>query len=255
MVAVPRLRGGGEISDNRMDEERGAAGAAGGYACDEQGASHLPHPPLAQAQGAPSPDPKRDVSRFGARNGEVGNTRLRVGEGESARIDWAEVRRVYELRQEPVTRILARFGLKPSELRKVREREDWEDRPAVGVPLRLTAGQVNEVAALGTRLLRNYRAQLGRLDRNVALHEAPSDLDARALAELTRGWGYMRHTIRRGGAAKAAQAADGLTKKNNDAGSDLDAELARRRAELKRRLDELREPSRHGGSGRDHQGS
>lgn len=225
MVAVPRLRGGGEISDNRMDEERGAAGAAGGYACDEQGASHLPHPPHAQAQWGRAP------------------------------IDWAEVRRVYELRQEPVTRILARFGLKPSELRKVREREDWEDRPAVGVPLRLTAGQVNEVAALGTRLLRNYRAQLGRLDRNVALHEAPSDLDARALAELTRGWGYMRHTIRRGGAAKAAQAADGLTKKNNDAGSDLDAELARRRAELKRRLDELREPSRHGGSGRDHQGS
>lgn len=204
-----------------MDEERGAFGAAGGEACAEPGASHTPHP---AAPRPPSPDPKRDVSRFAARDGEVGNTRLRRGEGGLAGIDWAEVRRVYELRQEPVSRILARFGLKTSELRKVREREDWDDRPPVGVPLRLSAGQVNEVAALGTRLLRNYRAQTGRLERHVALSDVPDEGDARTLAELTRGWGFMRQTIRRG-AARAAQTSDGLTKKNNDAGSDVDAEF------------------------------
>lgn len=166
----------------------------------------------------------------------------------SAPVDWAQVRRVYEAGEESVRQILARFGLKPSELRRAREGQGWVNRPPVCVPKPETQ-QPRVLAAIGTRLVNNFRAQLRRLERRVATQDDSAERDARTLAELGRAWIIMKQDKRDKHADARAGREHGLKKKNNDA--ELTDDPAALRAAVEQEVVRLRQAIGSGSEGED----
>lgn len=191
----------------------------------------------ARADPAPSPSPPNTgVPVLGIKDSEVGNTRFRVG-GEIAsaperRIDWREVRRVYELGADSVPAIIERFGLKPYQLRKVREAENWTTRRPAAKPGPLQGHKPVGADALDFRLHRLVAIGTGMLEQKVA-EQGMTEANARTLRELCRAQEIRMRSTRSEKAAKARE------KKNNDAGHDFRDDPAWLRAELTRRLEHL----------------
>ena len=147
-------------------------------------------------------------------------------------IDWAEVRRVYELRVESVPSIQRRFGLTAYQLRRVREREDWTKRPPVIKPGPLQGHKAVGVDALELKLNKLVSIGIEMLQQKVA-DEGMTETNARTLKELCRAQETRMRSTRNEKAAKARE------KKNNDAAPDFRDDPAWLDAEFKRRLDRM----------------
>ena len=154
-------------------------------------------------------------------------------------VDWAEVRRAYELSGEAVASIQRRFALTPRELRKAREGGDWATRAAVAEPGALQGRKpvghdavelkLNRLVVIGTAMLEKRLAEEGLTEAN-----------ARTLVELCRAEELrMRTTRQKTGKTRET--------KNHDADYDFRDDPAWLRAELNRRLDRLFGPEAMGG--------
>ncbi len=154
-------------------------------------------------------------------------------------VDWAELRLDYEAGELTIPKLCEKYGLKTSQLRNAQERGGWVKRPRIGVaPLR--EGKNGPVERLAWRLRRSVVAQLVRLDARRGGGEV--EADARALSELIRGWSFLAMSDRKDRQDKAGH----NNKKNNDAGRHPSLEPDFLRAELKRRLDRLRDGAEPG---------
>src|SRR5687767_15949230 len=99
-------------------------------------APHPPHPAPDLGQGPPSPA----RGEGGVPEPTKGGGALRRGSRRPAKgadVDWVEVRRAYELTDEPVPSIQQRFGVTAYQMRRHREAEQWtlRDSPVVPGPM------------------------------------------------------------------------------------------------------------------------
>jgi hypothetical protein len=149
-------------------------------------------------------------------------------------VDWAEVRRVYELSEETVGAILDRFGLSRYQLEKRRVAEGWTTRPQIarpGMPKR--PGSIGS-QALAYRMNRLFTLGLAMLEKKVD-EEGMTETNARTLTELARAQEITMRSTRNEKAAKARE------KKNTDAGRDFRDDPAWLIAEIERKLGRLAE--------------
>lgn len=154
----------------------------------------------------------------------------------SGTIDWAEVRRVYELGNEPVSAIRARFGLSAYRLASRRVAEGWTARPPVAKPLGLPKVAPAGIDELEFRLHRTIVIGQQMLNKRLA-EEGVNEANARTAAELCRAMEILMRIARR---------KTGKTRetKNDDAGYDFRDDPAWLNAELDRRIERLYGPTR-----------
>lgn len=153
-----------------------------------------------------------------------------VGDGE---VDWAAVRRAYEMTGETIREICARFRVSPRTLTRQRRREGWTPRAQIARPpprlgARMLAPETQEL-----RLTRLVAMGTGLLEKKVA-EEGMTEANARTLFELCRAQEIRMRTTRTEKAAKARE-----TKKDNG-GPDFRDDPAWLRAELERRILKIR---------------
>ena len=220
-------------------------GSGEGHACGDAGAcleAPLRGAPQHEGGGSSGAETAEPAAASAAAPAPAKKRRVR---GSSLpKFDRVEARLDYEAGELSIPKLCEKYGLKRSQLRTVREQGGWVNRPAVAVP-RARAGAVGPIEQLLERLRRSLIVQLIRLDARSA-GEDP-EAQARALTELIRGGSHLVMTERKAKTDKAAEA--GPNKKNNDAGRHPSLDPDYLRAELKRRLDRLREGEE---SGRDH---
>ena len=155
-------------------------------------------------------------------------------------LDLEELRRVYELGADSIPAILERFGLKVSQLRKLREDGNWTTRPRVAVPGALQGHKPVGEEALELRLNRLVAIGTAMLERKIA-DEGMTEANARTLKELCHAQEIRMRSTRNEKAAKARE------KKNNDDGADFRDDPNWLRAEFARRLDQIFGPDSVGG--------
>ena len=165
------------------------------------------------------------------------------GAGGGAGIDWAKVRQLYETSPMAVSAIRAEFGLTGRQLRVARETGEWSSRPRIA-----RGGSAGEprsaVSRAGASLVSALQRQVRRFETISAGRDDPA-ADARLLRALMEAWSIARMTEHR--TTQGGERKRDINKKADDAGRDPD--LAWMRAELKKRLDRLREEERLGGGG------
>ncbi len=147
-------------------------------------------------------------------------------------VDWAEVRRAYELSEETVSSIRERFGLSRYQLAQRRTAESWTARPQIA-----RRGLTRRRASIGSqalvyRLNRLVTIGLAMLEKQIS-DEGMTENNARTLTELCRAQEIRMRSNRNHKAAKARE------KKNNDAGHDFRDDPEWLLAEINRRLDRL----------------
>jgi hypothetical protein len=162
-------------------------------------------------------------------------------------VDWAEVRRAYELTGEGVASIQRRFGLTPSQFRKHRVDGGWATRPAVAQPGPLQGTKPVGDETIEYRLNRLVTIGLAMLEKRVG-EEGMTEANARTLTEIARAQEIRMRSKRNEKAAKARE------KKNNDAGYDFRDDPEWLLAELTRRLDRISAHARQGREGRPSEG-
>ena len=149
-------------------------------------------------------------------------------------IDWAKVRRAYELSAETVGSIRKRFGLSRYQLEKRRRAENWTTRPQVARKdgVRRRRSMPNGSQDSEHRLDRLVSIGLAMLEKTIT-EEGMTEAHARTLTELARAQEVTMRSQRNKKAAKARE------KKNNDAGHDFRDDPDWLLAEINRRLDRL----------------
>jgi hypothetical protein len=168
-----------------------------------------------------------------------GDTSPLGASGDAASLDWAEVRRAYELTGEAVTSIETRFGLTRYELTKRRRAEDWTTRPPVARRTGLPKPKATGSEAVALRLNRLLVIGIAMLEKRLA-EEGLTDANARTLTELCRAEELrMRSTRQKTGKTREM--------KNHDDGYDFRDDPAWLDAEFKRRLDRRFGAERAGG--------
>jgi hypothetical protein len=165
-----------------------------------------------------------------------------VPEGAACGVDWAEVRRLYEAREESVPVICERFGLTRHELRKRREAEEWDTRNAVAT---LLPGQraSTEPRRLARRLARVVSIEIARMEE-LALAGGLGEDDVRRLPELARA---VEHIMRQ--RTKRAGHSAGREKKSDDRPVQA-FDPVRARAEVAQSIDRLMEAAGLAGDAR-----
>ncbi len=162
--------------------------------------------------------------------------------GAAADVDWAEVRRAYELSGETVVSIQNRFGLTQYKLTKQRVAEGWTTRLPVAKPGPRPRRKSVGSEVLGFRLNRLLIIGVAMLDKRL-IEEGMTEANARMATELCRAEELrMRSTRTKTGKTRET--------KNHDAGYDFRDDPAWLRAELNRRLDRLSRRSKAGGDPR-----
>jgi hypothetical protein len=156
-------------------------------------------------------------------------------------VDWAEVRRAYELSGETVGAIQERFGLTRYGLAKRRTDEGWTARPQVAGPALLPRRGSVGSEAIQYRLNRLLTTGVSMLEKRVA-EEGMTETNACTLRELCRAQEIMMRATRNEKAAKARE------KKNNDAGQDHRDDPEWLIAEIDRRLGRLAAKDKGGGA-------
>lgn len=173
-----------------------------------------------------------------------------AGPPTEAPVDWAAVRRAYEESGETVAGILRRFGVTARQLRYRRETEGWRIRPSTGG--RRGDGETERRAALRLReLLLLHGTLTSRLAAEVAAATVFDIRHAEALLVQARSRralmpGQEGRMPRRRKPAQVTKKAGSADKKNNNDANQRNDDLAWLRAELKRRLEDVR---RETGSG------
>ena len=185
--------------------------------------------PSADAEGHPFPPSGfAEASAFAKASADLSPGKQGGGEV----VDWAEVRRAYELGAESVASIQRRFGLTPYQLRRVREDEDWTKREPVIKPGPLQGHKAVGVDSLELKLNKLVAIGIAMLEQKVA-DEGMTETNARTLNELCRAQETRMRSTRNEKAAKARE------KKNTDDGHDFRDDPAWLDAEFKRRLDRM----------------
>ena len=105
--------------------------------------------------------------------------------GEGVAVDWAEVRRVYELSGETVASIIRRFGLSREALRRRRVGGGWATRPPAAEPGPLQGHKAVGSEAIELRLNKLVAIGVAMLEKRVA-EEGMTEANARTLKELCR---------------------------------------------------------------------
>ena len=187
--------------------------------------------PLADAaRRDPSPPGFAEASAFAKASADLSPGKQ--GGGEEPAVDWAEVRRAYELGAESVASVQRRFGLTPYQLRRVREDEDWTKREPVIKPGPLQGHKAVGVDSLELKLNKLVAIGIAMLEQKVA-DEGMTETNARTLNELCRAQETRMRSTRNEKAAKARE------KKNTDDGQDFRDDPAWLDAEFKRRLNRM----------------
>src|SRR4051812_17649052 len=101
------------------------------------------------------------------------------------RIDWDEVRRLYEAGEMQVLAIRAAFGLTEKQLRWRREREGWPPRRSVDVRCTSYVAPAATPDEIGQSLAALIGIEIERLKRRLA-RKRLDQTDARLLAELAK---------------------------------------------------------------------
>jgi len=161
----------------------------------------------------------------------------------SRKIDWAAVRAAYEDGGEPVKAIRARFGISEWEMRVRREAEGWQVRRRL-FPV---AERLPTLRTLHRRIAWLIGDSIDKLQARIADEGFNADT-ARLLAGLCRAQETAMRatrtpkskTTKTGGQAREAKHHDGADRTGADDLAARAADLARKRADLKKRVLRIR---------------
>jgi hypothetical protein len=172
------------------------------------------------AEGALHPSPLPNPPPQGGRG-------LLVG----AAVDWAEVRRAYELSNETVTSIRTRFGIAKSTLERRRVAEGWTTRPTVAIPRGPNGRKIVGIDLLELRLNKLVITCMAMLDDKLK-KEGLTLENARLATEMCRAEELRMRTTRQKTARSREMKKHDATSDFRDDPAWLDAELRRRLAKL-----------------------